>query len=354
MRTSVKRVATVGMVGAMLFASACTNRNATPSASTSGAASATSAASSGGAAKEFTVAFVPKIQGIPYFEAMNAGGKKAEADIPGLKWEYQGPTTADPAAQADIVRSMIQKKVDALIVAPNDPDSLAPILKQAQDAGIKVGTSDTDAPNSVRQVFVEQATGQGIGEFTADTLAKAMGEEGKAVIVSCGETAENLNSWIKIELATFKSKYPKITMLPTVYAGEDQNKATQMATDLMNANPDLKGIIGQCTTSAPGVAQAVRDAGKIGKVFTVGVGTPKSMLPYLEDGSSSGSILWDVENLGYLTAWAGAQMVAGKAFMATQDVSDTIKGVTFNDTTKELLLGPPLVLTKENAGKFNY
>jgi rhamnose transport system substrate-binding protein len=300
------------------------------------------------------VAFVPKIQGIPYFEAMNSGGKKAAQSIAGLTWIYQGPTTADPAAQADIVRSLIQQKVDAIIVAPNDPNSIAPILKQAADAGIKVATSDTDAPNSVRLAFVEQASSQKIGEYTADTLAKAMGEKGKAVIVSCGETAENLNSWIKIEEQVFKQKYPAITLLPTVYAGEDQNKATQMATDLMNANPDLTGIIGQCTTSAPGVAQAVRDAGKIGKVFTVGVGTPQAMLPYLEDGSSSGSILWDVENLGYLTAWAGYQLAKGQQFSATNDVSDTIKGVTWDATSKTLLLGDPLVLTKDNASKFNY
>ena len=285
---------------------------------------------------------------------MNTGGEKAQAEIPGLKWVYQGPTTADPAAQADIVRSMIQQKVNVLIVAPNDPDSLAPVLKEAQAAGIKVATSDTDAPNSVRQAFVVQASSQGIGEYTADALAKAMGEKGKMVIVSCGETAANLNSWIKVEEQAIKSKYPNITMLPTVFAGEDQNKAAQMATDLMNANPDLTGMIGQCTTSAPGVAQAVRDAGKIGKVFTVGVGTPKSMLPYLQDGSSSGSILWDVQNLGYLTAWAGVQMAQGKQFQATNDVSATIKGVTWNPGTKELLLGNPLVLTKDNASQFNY
>lgn len=355
MNKVLKSVLATATVSTMLFTAACTSRNvAEPT--TSAPQATTSASESGGAAEgeDFTVAFVPKIQGIPYFEAMNTGGKAAEADIPGLTWEYQGPTTADPAAQADIVRSMIQKKVDVLIVAPNDPDSMAPILKEAQDAGIKVGTSDTDAPNSVREVFVEQATGQSIGEYTADTLAKAMGEKGTAVIVSCGETAENLNSWIKIEEATFKEKYPDIKLLPTVFAGEDQNKATQMATDLMNANPELNGIIGQCTTSAPGVAQAVRDAGRIGEVFTVGVGTPQAMLPYLEDGSSSGSILWDVEALGYLTAWAGAQLFQGKAFEEKNQVSDTLKDVEFRADTKELILGPPLVLTKENAGQFNY
>jgi rhamnose transport system substrate-binding protein len=316
-----------------------------------GSASSGGSGSSGGG--NYTVAFVPKLQGIPYFEAMNTGGQAACKEL-GCKWLYQGPVEADPAAQADIVRSYIQQKVDALIVAPNDPDSMAPLLKQAADAGIKVATSDTDAPNSVREVFVSQASTEGIGQTLTDELLKAMGGSGKYAIVSCGQTAQNLNSWIEVQKAYTTQKYPSAQILDIVYAGEDQAKATQMATDLMNAHPDLTGLVGECTSSAPGVAQAVRDAGKIGKVFTVGLGTPKSMLPYLTDGSSSASVLWDVENLGYLTAWTGVQLASGKKLEATNKVSDKLPAVTFDSSSKVLLLGPPLVITKDNAGKFNY
>src|SRR3954447_10002234 len=315
--------------------------------------SASSGSSGGSGSGNYTVAFVPKLQGIPYFEAMNTGGKKACEEI-GCTWLYQGPVQADPAAQADIVRSYIQQGVDALIVAPNDPDSMAPLLKQAADAGIKVATSDTDAPDSVRQVFVEQASTEGIGEGLTDALLEAMGGKGKYAIVSCGQTAENLNSWIAVQKSYTAKKYPDAQIVDTVYAGEDQAKATQMATDLMNAHPDLTGLVGECTSSAPGVAQAVRDAGKIGQVFTVGLGTPQSMLPYLTDGSSSASILWDVQGLGYLTAWAGVQLAAGEDFQATNDVSDDLPEVEYDDSSKVLLLGPPLRITKDNAGQFDY
>jgi len=315
--------------------------------------SASGGGGGGGGEQQVRVAFVPKLQGIPYFEAMNTGGQAACQEL-GCQWLYQGPVTADPAAQADIVRSYIQQGVDALIVAPNDPDSMAPLLQQAKDAGIAVATSDTDAPNSVRQVFVEQASTEGIGQALTDALLEAMGGQGRYAIVSCGQTAENLNSWIEVQRAYTAEKYPDAEIVDTVYAGEDQAKATQMATDLMNAHPDLTGLVGECTSSAPGVAQAVRDAGKIGQVFTVGLGTPQSMLPYLEDGSSSASILWDVEHLGYLTAWAGVQLAQGNQFQATNDVSDDITGVTYDDQTKVLLLGPPLRITKDNAGDYDY
>jgi len=278
----------------------------------------------------------------------------AAAELGNVQWLYQGPTQADAAAQADIVRSFIQQGVDTLIVAPNDPDSMAPLLQEAKAKGIHVATADTDAPNSVREVFVNQATAEGIGQALTDSLLQAMGGQGKYAIVSCGQTAENLNSWIEVQKSYTASKYPNAEIVDIVYAGEDQAKATQMATDLMNAHPDLTGLVGECTSSAPGVAQAVQDAGRVGQVFTVGLGTPQSMKPYLANGSSSAAILWDVENLGYLTAWSGVQLTANKQFAATNNVSPDLPNVEYDASSKTLLLGPPLAITKDNVDEFQY
>jgi len=332
MRRLIKKTAVAAGLIAVLAVAGCTQKNNTGAAGGGGAEGA-----------KHQVAFVPKLQGIPYFEAMNTGGKAAEQALPDVTWLYQGPTQADAAAQTQIVRSFIQRGVQVIVVAPNDPDSMAPVLKEAQAKGIKVMTSDTDAPNSVRDVFVSQASTQKIGEALTDSLMTAMGGKGKYAIVSCGETAENLNSWIKVQQAYTAQKYPQAQIVDIVYAGEDQAKSTQMAADLMNAHPDLTGLVGECTSSAPGVAQAVKDANKIGKVFTVGLGTPKAMKPYLADGSSSGAILWDVERLGYLTAWAGDQLANGKSLQPVNHVSDKLPTVAWDASTKTLLLGDPLV-----------
>jgi rhamnose transport system substrate-binding protein len=181
-----------------------------------------------------------------------------------------------------------------------------------------------------------------------------MGGKGKYAIVSCGQTAENLNSWIAVQKSYTASKYPEAQIVDIVYAGEDQAKATQMATDLMNAHPDLTGLVGECTSSAPGVAQAVQDANKVGQVFTVGLGTPQSMKPYLENGSSTAAILWDVENLGYLTAWTGAQLAEGKQFAESNNVSPDLTDIKYDAASKTLLLGPPLAITKENVDQYKY
>ena len=346
MRPARRLTATLAIAAATAVAlSGCTQKNQ----SDSGSAGGTPAAG-----ETVTVAFVPKLQGVPYFEAMNAGGQAAAAELGNVQWLYQGPTHADAAAQADIVRSFIQQGVDTLIVAPNDPDSMAPLQQEAKAKGIHVATADTDAPNSVREVFVNQATAEGIGQALTDSLLQAMGGQGKYAIVSCGQTAENLNSWIEVQKSYTASKYPNAEIVDIVYAGEDQAKATQMATDLMNAHPDLTGLVGECTSSAPGVAQAVQDAGRVGQVFTVGLGTPQSMKPYLANGSSSAAILWDVENLGYLTAWSGVQLTANKQFAATNNVSPDLPNVEYDASSKTLLLGPPLAITKDNVDEFQY
>jgi rhamnose transport system substrate-binding protein len=313
----------------------------------------TGSSSSSGGGDKVTVAFVPKLQGIPYFEAMNTGGQKAAKDL-GISWVYKGSTTADPGAQTDIVKSLIQQKVSTLFVAPNDPDSMAPVLTDAKDKGVHVATSDTDAPNSPREVFVNQATAEGIGQGITDALAEQMGEKGSYAIVSCGQTAANLNSWIAVQKKYTAEKYPNMKIVDTVYAGEDEAKAVSMAKNLMNAHPDLTGLVGECTSSAPGVAKAVRESGKIGKVFTVGLGTPQAMKPYLEDGSSGAAILWDVENLGYLTAWAGKQLATGGSLEPDAKLKAQIPDATYHADEKMLLLGPALRITKDNVDQFNY
>jgi rhamnose transport system substrate-binding protein len=336
-------VVAIGLAGALAL-SGCSKKSDT---------STSSSTQSGGSSKQVSVAFVPKLQGIPYFEAMNAGGQAAAKDL-GLKWIYKGSTTADPGAQTDIVKSLIQQKVSTLFVAPNDPDSMAPVLADAKAKGIHIATTDTDAPNSDREVFVNQATADGIGKAIIDALMDKMGGKGNFAIVSCGQTAANLNAWIAVEKKYTAEKFPNAKIVTTVYAGEDEAKAVSMAKDLMNAHPDLTGLVGECTSSAPGVAKAVREAGKIGKVFTVGLGTPQAMKPYLTDGSSSAAILWDVKNLGYLTAWAGKQLADGASLTPDAKLKAKVPDASYDSGSKTLLLGPALRITTENVDQYPY
>jgi rhamnose transport system substrate-binding protein len=302
--------------------------------------------------KQYSIAFVPKLINIGYFNAMQQGAEDAAKKF-NVKFVYNGPTTADANLQVQIVKQLIAQHVDAIAVAPDDPAVLAPALAQAAAQGIKTFTSDTDAPSSSRLVFVNQALDTAIGNATIDSLADQMGKQGEWAIDSCGPAAQNLNGWIVIEKKRAAEKYPGMKLVATVYSGEDQAKAVADSRDLITAHPNLKGILGQCTTSGPGAAQAVTELKKIGKVFVTGVALPSGMKQYIENGASKSFVLWDPSKLGYLTVWAGAQLAAGKPFQAENDVPGLGK-IAYDASKKMLLLGPPTTFTKANIDQYKF
>jgi rhamnose transport system substrate-binding protein len=302
-------------------------------------------------AEEWKIAFIPKLIGIPYFNAMEKGGNQAAAEL-GIEFIYTGPTTADSAKQIEMIDNLITQEVDAIAVAPNDPVAITPIIKKAKEKGIVVLTSDTDGALDVRQVFVNQAKEEAIANTVIDELAKGMNEEGQLAVVSCGPTAWNLNTWILHQNARL-AQYPNMELVTIRYAGEDVQNGIRVALDVMSAFPDLKGLIGECSTSAPAVAEAIKQAGKIGQVKGIGISVPSMMRPYVKEDVIESFVLWDPVKLGYLTVWAAKELLEGREFAEMTDVANVGK-VEYVADKKMLVLGPPTVFTKENVDNYDF
>ena len=299
------------------------------------------------------VAFVPQIVGIPYFDAMEAGGKEAAAKL-GVDFIYQGPVDTNPVDQMQIVQNLINQGVNAVSVSVLDASSIAPVVEAAKAKHVILFTSDSDAPKSGRALYVAQATDDGLGDAIIDEMVKRVGEDAKIGIVSGEATASNLNAWIGFMQARAKAKYPKLKLLPPQFAGGTAQRAAQIATDLMTANPDLKGLIGVASTTCPGVGQAIETAGKIGKVIGAGYCSPNTARAYLKSGAFGYSVLWDPKELGYLTVWAGKQLIDGKAIPAETTPEGMSHPVTFDAKTGILLLGKPAVFTAANVDNYKF
>ena len=302
-------------------------------------------------AKEWKIAFIPKLIGIPYFNAMEKGGKEAEKAL-GVKFIYTGPTTADSAKQIEMIDNLITQGVDAIAVAPNDPVAITPIIKKAKEKGIVVLTSDTDGALDVRQVFVNQAKQEEIANAIIDRLAKQMKEEGQLAVVSCGPTAWNLNTWILYQNARL-ANYPKMELVTIRYAGEDVQNGIRVGLDVISAFPNLKGLIGECSTSAPAIAEAIKQSGKSAQIKGIGISVPSMMRPYVKENVIEGFVLWDPVKLGYLTVWAAKELLEGKQFGEWTEVPNVGK-VEYVGASKMLVLGPPTYFTKENVDNFDF
>ena len=132
------------------------------------------------------------------------------------------------------------------------------------------------------------------------------------------------------------------------------DKAAQLATDLMTAHADLKGLIAVASSTCPGVGQAIETAGKVGKVIGAGYCSPNTARAYIKSGAMPFTVLWDPAALGYLTVWAGKQLIDGKPFAATNNVPGMEKPVSYDAKTGVLLLGDPTVFTAKNVDEFKF
>ncbi len=113
------------------------------------------------AADKLKMGVVVKIGGIPWFNAMEAG-IKSEGAKRGIDAWMVGPTAADPALQVRAIEDLIAQKVDIIGVVPNDARVLEPVLKRAQEAGIKVIVHESPArstPTGTLSWWTPRSTG---------------------------------------------------------------------------------------------------------------------------------------------------------------------------------------------------
>lgn len=206
--------------------------------------------------EELSIAVVPKLVGIPYFNASEKGAIQAGKDL-GVDVQYTGPTQADAAAQVKVIEDLISKKVDVIAVAPNDPASVEPVLKKAKEQGIHVMDWDTPAKKELVDLSIKQVDDEVFGRHMAKKLVEAMGtESGEIAILTGGLSAANLNLWIEAAKAEFEENYPEIEIVTEkIPTDEKQQVAYQKTLDLIKSYPDLKGVLAVSTPAPLGAAQ---------------------------------------------------------------------------------------------------
>lgn len=303
-------------------------------------------------AAKLTVAMIPKIEGIDYFNACQRGAEEAAKEL-GVKLIYRGPTENKVERQIEIVDGFIAQRVDVIAISPNDPVAIAPVLRKAAEAGIKVITWDADAEADAREFFVNQATPQSVGYALVDEMVAQVGPEAKVAIVTGSLTAANQNEWIKHMKARIAQKYPKLKIVATKPSEEDQQLAFTVTQDLLKAYPDLRGIFAITSVAFPGAADAVEQAGKKGKVAVVGLATPKGMRPWVESGTVKTVILWNPVDLGYLTVYAARAVQEGTLKPGATEFEAGRLG-TVKVQGREIILGAPVKFTAENIGQFDF
>ncbi|MCP2241310.1 rhamnose ABC transporter substrate-binding protein [Lentzea aerocolonigenes] len=301
------------------------------------------------------ITFLPKQVNNPYFTVAQKGAEQAGT---ALKAEVKatGPSDAAASSQVTYINTAAQQQQNALVISANDANAVAPALKSARSQGLKVVTFDSDAAPDARDVFINQATSNEIAAGQVKLISEAIGGSGEIAILSATPNATNQNAWIEVmktELA--KPEYAGLKLVETAYGNDDDQTSFQKTQGLLQAHPNLKGIISPTTVGVAAAARYLSSSEYKGKVQLTGLGTPNQMRKFVQDGTVKSFALWDPTKLGYLATYTAAALASGQISGAE---GEKYKAGELGDYTigakGEVVLGPPTVFTKDNIDKFDF
>ncbi len=307
-----------------------------------------------GSSSNLNIVFVPKQINNPYFDTAASGGQLASKDLNG-QFKQVGPSTANAAAQVPFITSLTQQHVGAIVISGDDPNAVAPSLKQAMAQGVKVVSFDADVAPDARNVFINQANSEQIGRSEVDLLAQQINSTGQIAVLSAASTASNQNVWIGFMKQELAAKYPNMQLVKVAYGNDDDQTSFNQTLALLQQYPNLKGIISPTTVGIAAAARALESVKKGGTVALTGLGTPNQLRQYVKDGTIKGFELWNPANMGYLAYYVAALLVEGKI---KGTVGETFTAGKLGSYTiganNVVLLGPPTVFNSANIDQFNF
>jgi ABC-type sugar transport system substrate-binding protein len=121
----------------------------------------------------------------------------------------------------------------------------------------------------------------------------------------------------------------------------------------MKVYPNLKGVFAISSVAFPGAAEAVKQAGKAGKVLVTGLSTPNDMKTYVKEDVVKSVILWNTKDLGYLTVFAARELVDGKLKAGSTTVAAGRLGEK-KVVGDNVMLGGTITFNKENIDQFDF
>jgi rhamnose transport system substrate-binding protein len=298
---------------------------------------------------------IPKQLGNPYEEFEHSGIDEALEELGGSN-RINGPTDAGASTQIPIINAAVQQKVDAIIIAGNDPNAVAPALKQAAQRGVKVVGMDSDVAPDARSVFVNQVTTQLVGQNQVESIARQIDNKGEIAILSATANATNQNAWIKVMKEELKKpKYKDIKLVKVAYGDDDDQKSFQETQGLLQAYPNLKGIISPTTVGVAAAARYLSTSPQKGKIKLTGLGFPNQMRKFVKDGTVEEFQLWVPKDVGYLAGQAAAALVSGRI---TGKEGEKFEAGRLGEYTiganGEIVLGPLTTFNKDNIDEFDF
>ncbi len=266
---------------------------------------------------------------------------KTEGDVAKATAEGLGYTAnvaahkGDTNTESTLVDTAITNKSKAIILDPANADGSIGAVKKAVAAGIPVFLVNAEINQeglAKAQLVSNNAQGAALG---AEQWVSVMGDKGTYVELF-GNPADNNAATRSNGYETVITQYPDLQRVGKEVANWDRTQGYQKMQSLLQANPNITGVISGNDEMALGAIAALKEAGKLSGVKVGGFDGSPDAVAAVKAGEMAYTVL---------------QPVAVFAAEAVKQADNFIKtGATGAATEKQLF--DCLLITKENVDKY--
>ncbi|MBE3559783.1 MAG: ABC transporter substrate-binding protein [Ktedonobacteraceae bacterium] len=287
------------------------------------------------------IAVVPKAIGFDFWEQVHKGATCAASKQKDVTVIWNGVTAeTDVTGQVNLLTNYITQRVNGLVYAATDARALKQVTDEALKAKIPVVNIDSGTYPQPSNVPLFATDNVASAHKAADLLAQRLNNKGKIALIQFqpgSATNDQRAQGFKEEL----KKYPGIQLVADQSSRSDYNTALSVAEDILTAHPDLNGIFAANEPSVLGAAEAVRRAGKAGKVVIVGWDASPDEIKGVQQGVISALVVQNPFRMGYDSVNAMVRIIREHATVQSEDTGVTILTKdNMNDSQVQAVLQP--------------
>lgn len=267
--------------------------------------------------------------GNPFWAAVQRGAEEKGKELGIEVTVLAPPTESDVAAQIAQIEDQLAKGIKGLVLAPTDPNALAPVVDEAIKSKVPVVFVDTKGTNAgVTYIGTDNEAGAALAaKYICDNVpagsdvalitgivtqstGKARADGGRSGLTGCGLkiVAEQTGEW-------------------------DRAKGLAVMENIITGNPNIKAVFASNDNMALGATEALKSAGLLDKVMVVGFDANPDAAASILAGEMKASVAQNPANMGAIGVESVLKLAKGETLPAVIDTGTVL-------------------VTKENAEKF--
>jgi ribose transport system substrate-binding protein len=264
------------------------------------------------------IALVLKTLNSPFFIDMQKGAEEAALKLDVTLLVQAADREIDVERQMQIIENLVQTGVQALAVTPSGSREVIPAIKKANDAKIPVIIVDTKVdPVAAKEAGIQMVTFVGSDNFEGGRVAgqhlvQMTGGKAKVVVLEGIPGHDTGDQRLRGFKEAIKGS-PGVSILASQTANWERDQGFNVFQNMLQAHPDLDTLFACNDMMALGAMEAIRAAGKTGKIRVIGFDAVDDAREAIKQGTMEASVAQFPREMGRIAIESAVKAVRGEA-----------------------------------------